>query len=446
MAVPSPPTNPTPADGATGLNATGPTLTWSATGATSCRVYLTPPNQLAGGGTARRMFSPNIERSGLGVVDAGGTWSFVIDSPLAYPLTMAWQVIAVNADGETASPIWTFTVVDRAPATPSGPSPIDAGVSSSLSPTMAWTSADRATHYDVYFGTTNPPLLFVSGFTATNVTIGPLVDGTTYYWQIVANNSFSTPGPVWSFVARAEDFVSVFTSTTTGSVNNFNVGALSNINVLRMNNATLATITGFTNNGAAPADGTMVWIESVGAGQVDIANQDANSTAANRVINGVTGTISLAAGVGRALLCYDATTARWRVLEHTQGAAITPASPQTFFSGSSGMTWTVDVADVVSFNYYVRGRKLAIAFEVLSTTMGGTLSSALSIQLPGGFTSASQLALPFQYVDNGGAQAVGWIEADPGSPFLTLRKFGAGNWTASTNNTQAYGSIEIDVQ
>lgn len=458
MAVPSPPTNQTPADRATGVDANAPTLTWNAAGATSCRVYLVAIDGPALQGpvsTPSRLAFPNIARTGIGVVDGGGTWSYVANTgdpepqglaTLGYPIVFAWQVIAVNADGETPGPVWTFTSTTRTPAS---------GGVVPLLPTLTWV-ADFDSTYDIYFGTSNPPpLVSFAGLSVrgdAGVTVasyapaGPLINGTTYYWKIVATNIFgATTWPTWSFVA-SEDSVTVLTSTSTGTLSNFNAGALGNLNVLRMNNATLATILGLTNSGGAPSDGTMVWIESVGAGQVDIANQDAGATAAYRVINGVTGKISLVAGVGRALLCYDATTQRWRVLEHEQGAAITPASPQTFFSGSSSMTWTVDVADVTSFNYYVRGRKLAIAFDVLSTTVGGTLNGVLIIQVPGGFTSATTLTLPFQYVDNGGAQAVGWIEADAGSPFLSLRKFGAGNWTASTNNTQAYGSIEIDVQ
>jgi hypothetical protein len=236
---------------------------------------------------------------------------------------------------------------------------------------LSWSDAvddingSPATSYDVNFGTTNPPPRVSTGQAGASLDRGLLASSTTFYWQVVARNAFgTTAGPIWSFTTIAEDSVTVLTSTSTGTLNNFNPGALTVLNVLRMNNASLATIRGLTNNGNAPTDGTMVWIEAVGAGQVDIANQDAASTAANRIINNVTAPISLAAGSGRALLCYDGTTARWRVLEHTQGAAITPTFAAGNFGAGGAMTWTVDSGDVVSFSYELRGRILNLGVLV----------------------------------------------------------------------------------
>jgi len=56
----------------------------------------------------------------------------------------------------------------------------------------------------VKFGTANPPSTVSSGQSAASYSPSTLASGTTYFWQIVANNtSGSTPGPVWSFTTAA---------------------------------------------------------------------------------------------------------------------------------------------------------------------------------------------------------------------------------------------------
>jgi hypothetical protein len=75
------------------------------------------------------------------------------------------------------------------------------GVSSSA--TLTWGASASAASYDVRFGTTSPPPL-VTNATATTYSPGALVAGTTYYWQIVADNSTcSTPSATWSFTTAA---------------------------------------------------------------------------------------------------------------------------------------------------------------------------------------------------------------------------------------------------
>src|SRR5436309_2117101 len=97
-----------------------------------------------------------------------------------------------------------------------------------------------------------------------------------------------------------------YTSTSTGTQNDWDIDTAAGFAVghLRCNNASLLTITGIK----APSDNRLLWITSIGAGQVDIKHQDAGSTTAgDRIINQATGTISLAAGIGMALLVYDVT-------------------------------------------------------------------------------------------------------------------------------------------
>jgi hypothetical protein len=136
--------------------------------------------------------------------------------------------------------------------------------------------------------------------------------------------------------------------------------------VLRCNNATALTITGFS----AGYDGQRIFVQSIGAGQVDLSHQAAGSTAANRLINYATvANSSLAAGVGVAEYVYDATTARWRLVAFQQGAwiAYTPT-----FKGSTSNP-TIGNA-TLSGRYMLVGRMVTfdIYFVYGSTTVAGT--------------------------------------------------------------------------
>lgn len=117
-------------------------------------------------------------------------------------------------------------------------------------------------------------------------------DATTGRWRVLASSALGA-APV------------IQTTTSTGTQNDFALTA--NATLLRANNATALTLTGLT----AGTDGQRLEIVAVGAGGVTLTDQAAGSTAANRIITGVGGPLSLWAGAGTVKLTYDATTARW---------------------------------------------------------------------------------------------------------------------------------------
>lgn len=97
----------------------------------------------------------------------------------------------------------------------------------------------------------------------------------------------------------------VQTTTLTGTQHNFSLTA--GVSLLRANNASALVLTGL----AAGTPGQRVLLRSVGAGAVAIANDDAGSTAANRILTGTLGTLTLLAGSGTLGLVYDGTASRW---------------------------------------------------------------------------------------------------------------------------------------
>lgn len=182
------------------------------------------------------------------------------------------------------------------------------------------------------------------------------------------------------------------TSTSTGTQNDFALAA--GVQVLRLNNASLLTLNGFT----AGVDGQRVSVVSVGAGQVDFAHQNAGSAAANRFINIATsGNTSLAAGVGTADFVYDGTTARWRLVDHEQGAWITRTFAAGNYTASSG-TWTV--ASATRDAYWLKGRTLFYNFVVTGTTSATPLNVRIAIPYSGASSDIGSF-----YVSNTGAAA-----------------------------------------
>lgn len=162
------------------------------------------------------------------------------------------------------------------------------------------------------------------------------------------------------------------TTTSTGTVNDF--AASAKLTLLRCNNATDLTITGIT----AGFDGQRITIRSIGAGNVFLAHQNASSTATNRLINFVTSANTpLAAGTGVVTLEYDATTARWFLKTHVQGAAIAFTPALTFGGGSTGLTYASRTGI-----YLLNGRAMTAEIEIQLSNKGSSAGTAVIGTLP----------------------------------------------------------------
>ena len=230
-------------------------------------------------------------------------------------------------------------------------------------------------------------------------------------------------------VAGSGSIPTEFSLTTTGNIDDLD---FSNANVIRFNNATLSTLRGLK----AGTAGQQVTIVSVGAGNVLLAAQNGGSSAANRLINFVTSASTpLAAGVGAAIFEYDATTTRWRLVTHQQGAAITDVFAAGNYTGSGAMTVTVTAGEEVAAAYILSGAILQLFIEVDGLSTGGTPDVSIQRVIPGGFTAAATTRQLNRIVDNG-ASAVGLCLFTATSASFNFKHFTESNtWANSVTNT-----------
>lgn len=229
----------------------------------------------------------------------------------------------------------------------------------------------------------------------------------------------------------------VFALATTGNVDDLDFG---NADVIRCGNPALTTIRGLK----AGADGQRVLIVSRAAGEVDFAHQNSGSTAANRLINFVTSGITpLAPGAGAAVYEYDATTGRWVIVAHEQGAAIAVAYSAGNFTASAG-TWTVDAGDVGNFSYYLKGRHLSVDL-FLSTTSVSATPATLNTLIPNGYTVAKTKRQIGAMLDNG-TGTTGFLQVSAtGTTIGAFRDVTAANWATAVNTTYVLAGIDLEI-
>ncbi len=118
-----------------------------------------------------------------------------------YPAGIYYLVAA--AEGDFTLNLSTSSL--PAPAEFAYTAPENNTIVEETNPELTWESAQYATSYDVYLGTTADALsIKAENITATSYQTTDLSNNTKYYWQVVAKNSVGNTegaeGDVWSFV------------------------------------------------------------------------------------------------------------------------------------------------------------------------------------------------------------------------------------------------------
>ena len=130
---------------------------------------------------------------------------------LEFGTTYYWQIIAWDTYGaNTEGPLWHFTTrINNPPVPPFDPSPINESIDISIDTELDWDCYDPdydPVTYDVYFGASSNPPQIAWNHTQTMYDPGILEFGTTYYWQIIAWDTYgaNTEGPLWHFTTEEE--------------------------------------------------------------------------------------------------------------------------------------------------------------------------------------------------------------------------------------------------
>ena len=234
------------------------------------------------------------------------------------------------------------------------------------------------------------------------------------------------------------------TTTSTGTVNDYSLD--DNYILLRCNNASDLTLTGFQVLGQTPSINSIVTIVSIGAGNVFLSHQNTGSTAANRLINFVTSAATpLAAGVGTATYIYDTTTDRWRLIAHDQGGFITPTFDANNYVAETAGTLTVAAGDVTTQAYLLEGKKLTVQMKLDTMTLSSSSTVTVSILNGawGGFTFARDASWLGYMYDNGNTTAV--MNQTAASTKISWTRLDGAVLTTATNLFYVRGTYSTDV-
>jgi hypothetical protein len=186
-----------PVNGAAGVSTT-PTLTWAASsGATGYEYCYDTTDD----GACTNWISTGTSTSASPSLSASTTYF--------------WQVRANNGNGSTyangsAAAYWSFTTAASLPGAFNKSAPANGAAGVSITPTLTWTASTGAAGYEYCYDTTNDNACSTWTSTGTSTSAGPsLSAGTTYYWQVRANNGGGTtyangsPTAYWSFSTLA---------------------------------------------------------------------------------------------------------------------------------------------------------------------------------------------------------------------------------------------------
>ena len=118
--------------------------------------------------------------------------------------TYYWKIVAKDGKDETEGPVWSFTTINNAPATPTYLSPDNEATGLEIPVTLSWECSDPDNDpliYDIYLGISSTPSLYASGIKGESYTPEGIIGHTTYYWKVVAKDGWGgeTEGPIWNF-------------------------------------------------------------------------------------------------------------------------------------------------------------------------------------------------------------------------------------------------------
>ena len=205
---------------------------------------------------------------------------------------------------------------------------------------------------------------------------------------------------------------------TTGSLVDLNFGTNS---LVRFTGASTQTLTGLANG----SDGRILTIINAAAQALAINNEDVGSTAANRILTGTGGNISVAAGSSTTLI-YDSGASRWRVIGDVAGGA------------GSGANQALSNLSGVNINAALNRTSGDLALQ--TTTSGNiTLTTALTTGIVNVLSGNLQVGngAPTVALNGEDAYIEGTLEVDGTSRFDAAVTVSAGGIAVTGNSSIA---------
>lgn len=280
------------------------------------------------------------------------------------------------------------------------------------------------------------------GTRAAQPAANTVLEGTIYFIsdELILERSNGTIWQAYSPPVGASAPVEQVT-TLTGTQHDFSLTGRNVI--LRCNNASALTITGFTVNGGAPQAGDRVFIRSGSTGNV-FFSYFTGSSAGRKLVNPISsGNIPLAASKGTATYIYHANAAAWVLQQHEQGGYIVDTYNAADYTASTG-TWTVDSGDVINVSYYLNGVQLTCNVVVNSTSVSASPAS-LRRAVPGGYFATSNAPLLFFLGNPGGVFGLCQIQISGNLLLFYSSISTAGTWSPSTNSTSVGGTFFFEI-
>lgn len=142
---------------------------------------------------------------------------------------------------------------------------------------------------------------------ATTTTLGGVIVGTGLS---VSSGTVSLAAHASTHQTGGSDAVANVVNSPSQITANQNDYTLPSADIVRLDANAARDITGFT----AGTSGQSVLLVNVGTNAITLKHQNTSSTAANRIVIPWAGDYVLDASGGSAVLVYDSTTSRWRVL------------------------------------------------------------------------------------------------------------------------------------
>jgi hypothetical protein len=140
-----------------------------------------------------------------------GIYDFVNNNFSDFDTTYYWYVEVNDSIFTVKSPTFHFTTEENQPPyTPNDPDPADGATGVAINDILSWSGGDPnygdKVYYDVYFGTSNPPPIVAEDISNTAYDPGEMELDTTYYWQIISEDSQGETaiGSIWEFTTEEE--------------------------------------------------------------------------------------------------------------------------------------------------------------------------------------------------------------------------------------------------